>query len=137
MAPFNRRTGFVALYLSILFYFQLHEANGSCKGSVTFYWKEVSSGREGARKNWGVLETEKKITRSTSQLERLIDVRNTYAFTLNGDCCWELFGEPFFKGDGIKLKAKLPSGFGGIPGFPQFLRSITIGLPFNTFSKCR
>ena len=66
------------------------------------------------------LEKDKTITKSTSQLAKVIDTDNTYALRLEGDCCWELFNEKFFKGDSYKLKAKLPSGFAGIDGFPQF-----------------
>ena len=63
---------------------------------------------------------QKTIIKSTSQLAKIIDTNNTYALRLEGDCCWELFNEKFFKGDSYKLKAKLPSGFAGIDGFPKF-----------------
>ena len=127
----------VALLLSILACFQIQETNGACEGSVTFYWKETSAGRSETMRNWGVLETDKKITKSTSQLEKVIDVNNTYAFALEGDCCWELFGEKFFKGDGIKLKQKLPSGFAGVPGFPKFKAvSVKKSQPKGKPKKC-
>ena len=94
--------------------------DAACKGSVTFYWKESPVEKESSMRNWGVLEPEKKIMKSTSQLAKVIDTNNTYAFSLEGDCCWELFNEKLFKGDSYKLKAKLPSGFAGIDGFPKF-----------------
>ena len=61
----------------------------------------------------------------------------TYAFSLEGNCCWELFGEKFFKGDGIKLKQKLPSGFAGVPGFPKFkAASVKKSQPKGKLKKC-
>ena len=104
----------------ILFYSHITFIGAACKGSVTFYWKETSVERESTMRNWGVLEKDKTIMKSTSQLAKVIDTDNTYALRLEGDCCWELFNEKFFKGDSYKLKAKLPSGFAGIDGFPQF-----------------
>ena len=134
---YNQKIRIVALLLSTLMYFQIQEVNSACEGSVTFYWKETSAGRSETMRNWGVLETDKKITKSTSQLEKVIDVNNTYAFALEGDCCWELFGEKFFKGDGIKLKQKLPSGFAGVPGFPQFKAvSVKKSQPKGKPKKC-
>ena len=87
MSQFNRSTRFVALYLSVLVYFQVQGANGSCEGSVTFYWKETSSGREGTMQKLGALENDKTIFKSTSQLEKVIDVHDTYAFRFDGNCC--------------------------------------------------
>ena len=83
------------------------------------------------------MEKDKTIAKSTSQLEKVIDVNNTYAFRLDGNCCWELFGQKFYKGDGIKLKAKLISGFAGIPGFPQFkANSVKKYQPIGKSMKC-
>ena len=137
MYQYNPIISVTAVLLSTVMYFQIQEVNSACEGSVTFYWKETSAGRSETMRNWGVLETDKKITKSTSQLEKVIDVNNTYAFALEGDCCWELFGEKFFKGDGIKLKQKLPSGFAGVPGFPQFKAvSVKKSQPKGKPKKC-
>ena len=107
--------------IAVVFFFSHITFNdAACKGSVTFYWKESPVERESTGRNWGVLEKDKTIMKSTSQLAKVIDTNNTYALRLEGDCCWELFNEKFFKGDSYKLKAKLPSGFAGIDGFPQF-----------------
>ena len=126
-----------ALLVSMLMYSRIQEVNSSCEGSITFYWKEDSAGKSDSMRNWGVLETDKKITKSTSQLEKVIDVDNTYAFSLEGNCCWELYGEKFFKGDGIKLKQKLPSGFAGVPGFPKFkAASVKKSQPKGKLKKC-
>ena len=126
-----------ALLAFMLMYSKIQEVNSACEGSITFYWKETSGGKSDSMRNWGVLETDKKITKSTSQLEKVIDVDNTYAFSLEGNCCWELFGEKFFKGDGIKLKQKLPSGFAGVPGFPKFkAASVKKSQPKGKLKKC-
>ena len=126
-----------AIVVSMMMFVQIPEVNSACEGSVTFYWKETPAGRSETMRNWGVLETDKQITKSTSQLEKVIDVNNTYAFALEGDCCWELFGEKFYKGDGIKLKQKLPSGFAGVPGFPNFKAlSVKKSQPKGKPKKC-
>ena len=137
MKCINCITNIAAIVTSVLMVLQVREVNSACEGSVTFYWKETSAGRTETMRNWGVLETDKKITKSTSRLEKVIDVNNTYAFALEGDCCWELFGEKSYKGDGIKLKQKLPSGFAGVPGFPQFKAlSVKKSQPKGTPKTC-
>ena len=89
-----------------------------CKGTVTFYWKEVPAEMKSKQRNWGVLE--KKLVRNYSKLSDVMDVENSYAFTVDGDCCWEVYSEEKMKGDSTKLVPKLTSGFAGIPGFPTF-----------------
>ena len=133
----NQISYYATLLVLMLMYSKIREVNSACEGSITFYWKETSAGKSDSMRNWGVLETDKKITKSTSQLEKVIDVDNTYAFSLEGNCCWELFGEKFFKGDGIKLKQKLPSGFAGVPGFPKFkAASVKKSQPKGKLKKC-
>ena len=137
MNYFHCIVNFAAIVVSMMMFVQIPEVNSACEGSVTFYWKEPPAGRSETMRNWGVLETDKQITKSTSQLEKVIDVNNTYAFALDGDCCWELFGEKFYKGDGIKLKQKLPSGFAGVPGFPNFKAlSVKKSQPKGKPKKC-
>ena len=109
----------LVLFISFLLSFQLHLTRGaSCKGSVTFYWKEVPAEMKSKERNWGVLE--KKLVRNYSKLSDVMDVENSYAFTVDGDCCWEVYSEEKMKGDSTKLVPKLTSGFAGIPGFPTF-----------------
>ena len=109
----------LVLFITLLLSFQLNLAHGaSCKGSVTFYWKEVPAEMKSKQRNWGVLE--KKLVRNYSKLSDVMDVENSYAFTVDGDCCWEVYGEEKMKGDSTKLVPKVTSGFAGIPGFPTF-----------------
>ena len=110
---------FFVLFITILLSFQLNLTHGaSCKGSVTFYWKEVPAEMKSKERNWGKLE--KKLVSSKSKLSKVMDVENSYAFKVDGDCCWEIYSEEKFKGDSTKLVPKLTSGFAGIPGFPTF-----------------
>ena len=110
---------FFVLFITILLSFQINLTHGaSCKGSVTFYWKEVPAEMKSKQRNWGVLE--KKLVRNYSKLSDVMDVENSYAFTVDGDCCWEVYSEEKMKGDSTKLVPKLTSGFAGIPGFPTF-----------------
>ena len=105
------------LFVALLQIFQLPLTDGaSC--SVTFYWKEVPAEMKSKQRNWGVLE--KKLVRNYSKLSDVMDVENSYAFTVDGDCCWEVYSEEKMKGDSTKLVPKLTSGFAGIPGFPTF-----------------
>ena len=109
----------LVLFITHLLIFQLNLTHGaSCKGSVTFYWKEVPAEMKSKQRNWGVLE--KKLVRNYSKLSDVMDVENSYAFTVDGDCCWEVYSEEKMKGDSTKLVPKLTSGFAGIPGFPTF-----------------
>ena len=105
------------LFVALLQIFQLPLTDGaSC--SVTFYWKEVPAEMKSKERNWGKLE--KKLVSSKSKLSKVMDVENSYAFKVDGDCCWEIYSEEKFKGDSTKLVPKLTSGFAGIPGFPTF-----------------
>ena len=109
----------LVLFITLMLSFQLHFTHGaSCKGSVTFYWKEVPAEMKSKERNWGKLE--KKLVSSKSKLSKVMDVENSYAFKVDGDCCWEIYSEEKFKGDSTKLVPKLTSGFAGIPGFPTF-----------------
>ena len=106
-------------FIAILQIFQFCMIDAAmCKGSVTFYWKEVPAEMKSKQRNWGVLE--KKLVRNYSKLSDVMDVENSYAFTVDGDCCWEVYSEEKMKGDSTKLVPKLTSGFAGIPGFPKF-----------------
>ena len=109
----------LVLFVTLLLSFQSNLTHGaSCKGSVTFYWKEVPAEMKSKERNWGVLE--KKLVRNYSKLSDVMDVENSYAFTVDGNCCWEVYSEEKMKGDSTKLVPKLTSGFAGIPGFPTF-----------------
>ena len=109
----------LVLFITLLLSFQSNLTHGaSCKGSVTFYWKEVPAEMKSKQRNWGVLE--KKLVRNYSKLSDVMDVENSYAFTVDGNCCWEVYSEEKMKGDSTKLVPKLTSGFAGIPGFPTF-----------------
>ena len=109
----------LVLFITLLLSFQSNLTHGaSCKGSVTFYWKEVPAEMKSKERNWGKLE--KKLVSSKSKLSKVMDVENSYAFKVDGDCCWEIYSEEKFKGDSTKLVPKLTSGFAGIPGFPTF-----------------
>ena len=89
--------------------------DAACKGSVTFYWTEKGEERIDTRRNWGILE-EKLEDRFYKQLKDYFNPKNVYAYTMEGDCCWEIFNEEVYK----KPKATLKKGFHGIPGYPQF-----------------
>ena len=115
----NKSATFLLLFIAILQIFQFDMIDGAmCKGSVTFYWKEVPAEMKSKKRNWGKLE--KKLVSSKSKLSKVMDVENSYAFKVDGDCCWEIYSEEKFKGDSTKLVPKLTSGFAGIPGFPTF-----------------
>ena len=115
----NKSATFLLLFIAILQIFQFDMIDGAmCKGSVTFYWKEVPAEMKSKQRNWGVLE--KKLVRNYSKLSDVMDVENSYAFTVDGNCCWEVYSEEKMKGDSTKLVPKLTSGFAGIPGFPTF-----------------
>ena len=115
----NKNAAIFLLFVAILQIFQFGIIDGAmCKGSVTFYWKEVPAEMKSKQRNWGVLE--KKLVRNYSKLSDVMDVENSYAFTVDGDCCWEVYSEEKMKGDSTKLVPKLTSGFAGVPGFPTF-----------------
>ena len=87
--------------------------------SVTFYWKEVPAEMKSKKRNWGKLE-EKITKRKSPKLADVMDVENTYAFKVEGNCCWEVYSEEEFEGDSAKLVPNLTNGFAGLPGFPKF-----------------
>ena len=89
-----------------------------CKGSVIFYWRESPEKSQSEERNWGVLKKEIKSNRK--KLSIYFDTNNTYAFTRIGECCWEVYPENDYKGVAVELIPKLPSGYGGIPRYPQF-----------------
>ena len=115
----NKNATILLLSITILQILRFGIADGArCKGSVTFYWKEVPAEMKSKERNWGKLE--KQLVSSKSKLSKVMDVENSYAFKVDGDCCWEIYSEEKFKGDSTKLVPKLTSGFAGIPGFPIF-----------------
>ena len=107
-----------ALLLIIVVNIEIQTVDAACEGTVTFYWKESLAEKQSNKRNWGKLE--EQIIGSKSKLELFIDTENTYAYTVNGDCCWELYSEKFYKGDTQILSPKLTSGFAGIKGFPKY-----------------
>ena len=86
-----------------------------CEGSVTFYWTEKGSDRIERMRNYGLLE-EKLEEEKYKRLKKYFKPENVYAYTMEGDCCWEIYEKPFFRGTNHKLR----KGFSGIPDFPQF-----------------
>ena len=108
------------LLFGIFFHFNLEVINAACKGSVTFYWKATPSERQTDKRNWGTLEENKKFVSSKPVLSSYMDTNNTYAYKVDGDCCWEMYNQKSFKGNSQKLDPKLTSGFAGIKGFPKY-----------------
>ena len=108
-----------SLLILLTMYFQTINT-ASCEGSVVFYWKENATERQTQERNWGRLEKEKEINRNRGKLSTFFDTKSAYAYKVNGDCCWEIYGENGYKGDKAKLVPTLVSGFGGIPGYPKF-----------------
>ena len=86
-----------------------------CEGSVTFYWTEKGSDRIERMRNYGLLE-EKLEEEKYKRLKKYFKPENVYAYTMEGDCCWEIYEKPFFRGTTHKLR----KGFSGIPDFPKF-----------------
>ena len=116
----SKNAAILLLFIAILQIFQFDMIDGAmCKGSVTFYWKEVPAEMKSKERNWGKLE-EKLTERKNPKLSDVMDVENAYAFKVEGDCCWEVYSEEEFEGDSVKLVPNLTSGFAGIPGFPKF-----------------
>ena len=105
--------GFVILCCDIKF------VSAACKGgSVIFYWKVAPEERYAKKKNYGVLEAEIKGNRP--RLAAYMNTNQTYAFKINGICCWEVYGENGYKGEPAKLEVKsVHSGFGDIPGYNE------------------
>ena len=109
--PSNGRTQCAVALISLLFFFSrcIMVESALCKGSVIFYWKEVGTARKENERNYGLLE--KEITGSQGRLAKFFEPKDVYAYTVNGNCNWEIYNENFFKGKSLKLR----SGFGGIP----------------------
>ena len=108
----------IILVIFLLLQFHMFVVDAACEGSVIFYWKETPNERQSEQRNWGVLE--KEIDKSQGILSKFMDTNNTYSFTKMGDCCWEVYSKNFYQGESATLVSKLPSGYGGIPGYPQF-----------------
>ena len=86
-----------------------------CEGSVTFYYTEKGEERIENMRNYGLLE-EKLQEKRYKQLVDYFNPQNVYAYTMEGDCCWEIFAKEKYK----KPKHALKEGFHGIPNYPQF-----------------
>ena len=85
-----------------------------CKGSVIFYWKETGEARQEKERNYGRLE--KELSGSQGRLAKFFEPKNVYAYTVNGNCNWEIYSENFFKGKSLKLKVSSPDlPLSGIP----------------------
>ena len=94
---------------------QLLCQGAKCEGSVTFYWTEKGDDRIENMRNYGLLE-EKLEDRFYRELTDFFNPKNVYAYTVEGDCCWKIYGEAKYKGPSHKLR----KGFSGVPGYPQF-----------------
>ena len=104
----------------LLFFLYYADGNDAakCTGSVIFHWREGPQKSKTEQRNWGVLK--RQIGGNKSKLSIFFDTNNTYAFTRNGDCCWDVYPKNGYRGDPVRLTPTLTSGFGGIPGYPQF-----------------
>ena len=110
---------FLLVLLCVIEYHIVQSKDAKCEGSVIFHWRiQKNDERNNKKNNWGVLE--KEIRRSKSRLSVFFDTTTAFGFTIEGNCCWEIYPENGFKGDSKKLVSKIPSGFGDIPGFPGF-----------------
>ena len=107
---------FIGLYI---LFCDINSASAACKGgSVIFYWKVAPEERTAEMKNYGFLEAEIKGNRP--RLAAYMNTNQTYAFKINGICCWEVYGENGYKGEPVKLEVKSKhSGFGDIPGYNE------------------
>ena len=113
------KTGTTLLIITLLSVLEYHIVQAKCEGSVIFHWRVTKNDeRNNKKNNWGVLE--KEIRRNKSRLSVFFDTTTAYGFTIKGNCCWEIYPENGYKGDSKKLVSKIPSGYGGIPGFPGF-----------------
>ena len=92
-----------------------HYVSCEVKCSVTFYWTEKGEDRIEKMRNYGLLE-EKLEKRFYKELKEYFNPKNVYAYTVEGDCCWKIYGEEKYKGPFHKLR----HGFSGIPNYPQF-----------------
>ena len=64
----------------------------ACEGSVTFYYTEKGEERIENMRNYGLLE-EKLQEKRYKQLVDYFNPQNVYAYTMEGDCCWEIFAK--------------------------------------------
>ena len=87
----------------------------TCEGSVTVYYTEKGQDRIDNMRNWGVLE-EKLEKDKYFKFKKYFNPATAYAYTVEGDCCWEIYNEELFRKPSHKLKV----GFHGIPNYPQF-----------------
>ena len=87
----------------------------TCEGSVIVYYTEKGQDRIDNMRNWGVLE-EKLEEDKYKRFKKYFNPATAYAYTVEGDCCWEIYNKEFFRKPSHKLKV----GFHGIPNFPQF-----------------
>ena len=105
----------VFLLLPSIYQIFLVEAAEKCEGAIIFYWTEQGEDRVENMRNWGLLE-EKLEDKFYSKFTDYFNPKNVYAYTVTGNCCWEVYGEEKYKGESHKLKL----GFGGIPDYPKF-----------------
>lgn len=103
------------LGISVLILSATHYVSCKVKCSVTFYWTEKGDERIEKMRNYGLLE-EKLEKRFYKELTEYFNPKNVYAYTVEGDCCWKIYGEEKYKGPFHKLR----HGFSGIPNYPQF-----------------
>ena len=103
----------------IIFCCEIYSVSAACKGgSVIFYWKVAPEERTSENKNYGLLEAEIKGNRPS--LATYMNTDYTYAFKIQGICCWEVYSEKGYKGESAKLEVKSSySGFGDIPGYNE------------------
>ena len=98
---------------------KIYTVSAACKGgSVIFYWKVAPAERSAEKKNYGTLE--KEIKGNRPKLGTYMNTDYTYAFKIQGICCWEVYSENGYKGESAKLEVKSShSGFGDIPGYNE------------------
>ena len=103
----------------IIFGCEICFVSAACKGgSVIFYWKVAPAERTVEKKNYGLLEAEFKGNKPS--LASYMDTDYTYAFKIQGICCWEVYSKKGYKGESAKLAVKsVYSGFGDIPGYNE------------------
>ena len=108
---------FLLVLLCVIEYNIVQSKDAKCEGSVIFHWRiQKNDERNNKKKNWDVLQN--KIGGNKSRLSIFFDTDTAFGFTIEGNCCWEIYPKNGYRGDPIKLVSKIPNGFGGIPGFP-------------------
>ena len=107
----------LGMLFAVLSIVQIHFSSiiAACEGSVTFYYTEKGDDRIENMRNYGLLE-EKLEDRTYKTLKDYFNPKNVYAYTVEGDCCWRVYGGEKFKSPSHKLR----KGFAGIPNYPQF-----------------